>query len=154
GESHVAAGVGAEPISMQGDVYLTGPYRDAPFGLTIVTKATTGPLNLGRIVIRAQIDIDPQTAGLTNLTDRLPQVVLGVRVRIQRIGLVLDRPRFIVNPTSCQEQQIGARITSARAAEVGVSNRYALADCKALSFKPELLASTRAGTSLANGASL
>lgn len=154
GGSNVTAGIGSQALTLPGSVYLTGPYKNAPYGLAIVTDAATGPLNLGRLVIRGQINVDPQTAALTITTDPLPQIVLGVPLRIQRVSLLLDRPHFILNPTSCEEQQILATIASAQASSIAATNRYALADCASLSFKPTLVATTTARTSLANGASL
>jgi hypothetical protein len=154
GGSRVAAGAGSQPLYMSGTMYLTGPYKGAPFGLSIVTDAAAGPLNLGRLVIRARIDIDPDTAALTITSDSLPQIVLGVPLRIQRVSLLLDRPRFIFNPTSCDEQQITATIAGAQATTADASNRYALGDCKNLAFRPKLTATTSAATTLSNGTSL
>jgi hypothetical protein len=154
GGSRVAVGAGSQPLYMPGNVYLTGAYKGAPFGLSIVTSAAAGPLNLGRLVIRARIDIDPQTAALTITSDPLPQIVLGVPLRIQRVSLALDRPHFILNPTNCNEQQITAMIAGTQTALAAVSNRYALGDCKNLTFKPKLTATTSAATTLSNGANL
>lgn len=154
GGSQVAVGAGSEPLYMPGNIYLTGPYEGAPFSLAIVTDAVAGPLNLGRIVIHARISIDPQTAALTITSDPLPQIVLGVPLRIRRVSLNLDRPHFIFNPTNCEMQQITATIADTQATSVAASNRYALASCKNLAFKPKVAASTAAKTSLSTGASL
>jgi hypothetical protein len=154
GSSEVAAGAGSEPLYMPGGLYLTGPYGGAPFGLAIVTNAVAGPLNLGRLVIRARIEIDPRTAALTITSDLLPRIVLGVPLRIQRISLSLDRPHFVFNPTSCETQQVTATIAGAEAASKGVSGRFALANCASLAFRPRITASTAAQGSLASGASL
>lgn len=154
GGSLVSAGAGSQPLDMPGNVYLSGPYRGAPFSLAIVTNAIAGPLDLGRLVIRARINIDPQTAALTITSDPLPQIVLGVPLHVQQISLTLDRPHFIINPTNCQTQQVTAMIASTQATNADVSSRYVLADCKNLTFKPKIVASTTARRSLANGASL
>lgn len=154
GGSEVAAGSGTQPLYLSGNVYLTGPYEGSPFGLSIVTSAQAGPLNLGRLVIRGRIDIDPTTAALTITTDPLPQIVLGVPLRIQRVSIDLDRPHFIFNPTNCDQEQITATIAGAQGASAAVSNRFALADCTSLAFKPKITASTSARTSLSDGASL
>ncbi len=154
GGSIVTAGTGSQALPLAGEVYLTGPYENAPYGLAIVTDAAAGPLNLGRLVIRARVNVDPRTAALTITTDALPQIVLGVPLRIQRVSLTLDRPDFILNPTSCEEQPILATIASAQATRFTATNRYALAGCAGLAFKPKLSAFTTAHTSLERGAGL
>jgi hypothetical protein len=153
GSSLVATGAGSQPLSMPGNMYLTGAYEGAPFGLSIVTNAVAGPLNLGLISIRARISIDPQTAAMTITSDPLPQTVLGVPLRIQSVTLNINRPHFIFNPTNCETQRVTATITGAQGASADVSNRFALGGCKSLAFKPALEASTSAHTSFADGAS-
>jgi hypothetical protein len=153
GSSLVATGAGW-PSYMPGNIYLTGAYEGAPFGLSIVTDAVAGPLDLGVVVIRARIDIDPQTAAMTITSDPLPQIVLGVPLRLRRVTLNIDRPDFMFNPTNCNAQQVTATITGAQGASADVSNRFALGDCKSLAFKPALKAFTNAHTSFTNGASL
>jgi hypothetical protein len=154
GSSLVAAGSGWQPLYLKGSVYLTSGYEGAPFGLSIVTSAVAGPLNLGRVVIRARIDTDPQTAALEITTSPLPQILLGVPLRIQRVSLLIDRPHFIVNPTNCDEQQITATITGVQGASSEVSDPFGLGDCANLPFQPKLQASTGGHTSFTNGASL
>jgi hypothetical protein len=154
GSSVVAAGAGPAPLYMQGSIYLTGAYQGAPFGLSIVTNAIAGPLDLGPIVIGARIDIDPQTAAMTISSDPLPQIVLGVPLRIQSVTLDIDRPNFIFNPTNCDPQQITATVIGAQGTSANVSNQFVVGDCKDLEFKPNLNASTNGHTSYADGASL
>ncbi len=154
GGSLVTAGAGSQPLRMPGNIYLTGPYEGAPFGLSIATDAAAGPLNLGTIVIRARIDIDPQTAAMTIVSDPLPQIVLGVPLRIQGVTLDINRPDFTFDPTNCSRLQINATIAGDQGASANVSNPFAVGDCKNLTFKPSLKVSTNARTSYANGASL
>jgi hypothetical protein len=154
GSTLVASGAGSHPFEMPGRLYLTAGYEGAPFGLSIVTDAVAGPLNLGRIVIRARIDLDSQTAALTITSDPLPQIVLGVPLRLQRVTLNIDRPGFMLNPTNCNPQHVIANIAGTQGAIAEVSNSFALTGCKSLVFKPSLKASTGAHTRYANGASL
>jgi hypothetical protein len=154
GSSYVAVGGGYQPLWLGGDVYLTAGYEGAPFGLAIVTHAAVGPLELGQIVIRARLDVDPHTAALTITSDPLPQILLGVPLRLRDLRLDIDRPGFILNPTDCREQRVLASIASTQGALATPSNPFGLADCRALRFTPKLAASTSANTSIGNGASL
>jgi hypothetical protein len=154
GSSLVASGAGSHPYEMPGRIYLTSGYEGAPFGLSIVTDGIAGPFNLGQILIRARIDIDPQTAALTVTSDPLPQIVLGIPLRLQRVTLNIDRPNFMLNPTSCSARQITATIAGTQGATAETSNPFAAGGCKSLRFRPYLKASTNAHTSYAGGASL
>ncbi len=154
GSSLVASGAGSHPYELPGRIYLTAGYQGAPFGLSIVTDAVAGPLNLGRVVIRARIDIDPHSAALTITSDPLPQIVLGVPLRLQGVTLSIDRPELMFNPTNCNAQQVTATIAGEQEATAEVSNPFAVGGCKGLRFKPTLKASTSAHTSYADGASL
>lgn len=154
GSSVVASGAGSHPYEMPGRMYLTSGYKGAPFGLSIVTNAAAGPLNLGKVVIRARIDIDPQTAALTITSDPLPRIVLGVPLRLQRVTLNIDRPHFMFNPTNCNAQRIAATIAGEPGATAQATSPFAVGGCKSLAFKPVLKATTSAHTSYTSGASL
>jgi hypothetical protein len=154
GSSQVAVGGGYQPLWLDGEVYLTAGYEGAPFGLAIVTHGAAGPLELGKIVIRARLDVDPHTGALTITSDPLPQMVLGIPLRLRDLRLDIDRPGFILNPTDCREQHVLAAIASTGGALATPSNPFGLADCATLRFAPKLAASTSAGTSLGAGASL
>jgi uncharacterized repeat protein (TIGR01451 family) len=149
-----AAGAGSHPFWQSGAVYLTGPYRGAPFGLSVVVPAVAGPFNLGNIVVRAAIYINPATAQVTVVSDPLPQSVDGVPLRVKTVNVTVDREAFIFNPTNCVEQRVGATVASAQGVSAVVSSRFQAANCASLPFKPSFTASTAGRTSKANGASL
>ncbi len=67
GHTQVLTGPGAEPFLVTGGkVFITGPYKGAPYGLSIVVPAKAGPYTLtgttgtGTVVVRAAIDVDPR----------------------------------------------------------------------------------------------
>ncbi len=121
GETIVSVGVGGEPFTVTGGkAYITGPYNGtgsctpgqpgcAPFGLSIVNPAKAGPfvLQQGRpVVVRAKVEIDPTTAALTVTTDpsgahAIPTIVEGFPLQIQHVNVLVNRPGFTFNPTSC-----------------------------------------------------
>jgi hypothetical protein len=167
GHSSVASGPGPYPLVVpqpgepESPIYLTGPYGGAPFGLSIVTHVIAGPFNLGTIVTRAKIEIDPQTAQITVTTDPLPQVVDGVPTDLRLVDAVVDRPGFMFNPTSCEPSSFSGTAWGAPApgnSEAGetaaISSHFGVGSCKELAFKPTFTTSTKAQASKANGASL
>jgi hypothetical protein len=165
GTTRVATGAGSHPFEVEGTIYLTGPHSGAPFGLSIVTHAVAGPFNLGLVVVRARIDVNPETSTLTVTTDEtgpyaLPQIIFGIPLRLQRITVNIDRPGFMFNPTNCGApgqpgtQQVTAVLSGSENAQASVQSRFAVAGCKSLDFKPRFTVSTSGHTSRSAGASL
>lgn len=154
GHTEVAVGAGSHPFWVGGDVYLTGPYKGAPFGLSIVTHAQAGPFNLGNVIVRAAIHVNPHSGALSVVSDPLPQIVDGVPLRIQTVNVTVDRPGFIFNPTNCSQQQVTGTITAAQGASANVASPFAVGGCKSLPFKPKFSVLTSAKTSRIDGASL
>jgi hypothetical protein len=159
GSTRAASGAGSHPFEIEGSVYLTGPYRGDPFGLSIVVPVVAGPFNLGLRVVRARIAVDPETSVLTVTTDEtgpyaVPQIVFGVPVRLKRVTVNIDRPGFMFNPTNCSAQRITASISGSQGAVANVSSPFAAGGCKSLAFKPKFSVSTSGHTSRAKGASL
>jgi hypothetical protein len=159
GTTRVASGAGSHPFEIGGDVFLTGPYDGAPFGLSIVVHVVAGPFNLGLVVVRARINVDPTDSTLTVTTDEtgphaVPQIVFGVPVRLKRITVDIDRPGFMFNPTNCDALHIMATISGSQNATTSVSSPFAVGGCKSLGFKPKFTVSTSGHTSRVKGASL
>ncbi len=160
GTASVAAGSGGEPFALSGPVYLTGPYDGAPYGLSIAVPAVAGPFNLGTVVVRAQISVDPNTARIIVGTPAfgspgsLPAVVGGVPVRLKSVSLAVEREKFMFNPTNCGALKTETTLTSTAGALDGASSPFQVGNCSSLPFKPKFTVSTSAKTSLLNGASL
>lgn len=156
GTATVGAGTGSRPLYLGGTVYLTGPYRGAPFGLSIVVPAKAGPFNLGTVVVRASISVNPTTAALTIKSDPLPEIVDGVPLRLHSVRVDVTRPGFTLNPTSCAQQQITASLAGehVNVTESGktitVSSPFAASGCSNLPFRPALSA-TAPGVATFNG---
>ncbi len=154
GKMTVAAGPGSHPYYQQGQVYLTGPYKSAPFGLSIVVPTKAGPFNLGNVVVRATINVDPHTTALTVKTDPLPQILDGIPLRLRKTNVTIDRPGFIFNPTDCAQLHITATISGSQGTQTNVAAPFAVAGCAGLSFGPKFSVATSGKTSKAGGASL
>jgi hypothetical protein len=154
GHATTGAGAGPEPFYTGGQVFLTGPYKGAPFGLSVVVPAVAGPFNLGTIVVRAAIGIDPHTAQITVTSDPLPRMIDGIPLQVKTVNVSIDRSGFLFNPTDCEPLSVGGVLSSVQGASAGVSSRFQAANCAALPFKPVFSVSTQAATSKHNGASL
>ena len=85
-----------------GQVFLTGPYKGAPFGLSIVVPAVAGPYNLGNVVVRAAIRVDPHTARITVVSDPLPTILQGIPLQVRKVNVTIDRSGFMFNATNCE----------------------------------------------------
>jgi len=139
GHATVGAGVGSNPFFLDtGRVYLTGPYKGAPYGLAVVVDAIAGPFDLGRVVVRQAIHVDPTTAQLRVVSDSFPTILKGVPLRIRTVRVAVDKPGFIVSPTSCTEKKVAATVQSTTGAKADVSSRFQVGDCSRLAFTPRL----------------
>jgi uncharacterized repeat protein (TIGR01451 family) len=154
GTATVGAGPGADPLFLEGSVYLTGPYEGAPFGLSIVVAAKMGPLDLGTLRVGARIEVDPQTAALSVISDPLPQSLDGIPLQLRTLELNVDREAFVFNPSSCEAQAVEGTLAGAAGTSATVSSRFQAVNCAALAFKPKLTALTRARASKADGVHL
>lgn len=150
----VTAGSGSEPLLETGKVYLTGPYNNGPYGDVVVVPAVAGPFNLGDVVVRGSLRINPNTAQASVVSNPFPTVVDGVPVRVRSVDVEVNRPGFTFNPTDCDAQAVTATVTAARGASAAVSSPFAVTGCANLPFKPSFTASTQAKTSRIEGASL
>ncbi len=159
GTTNVAAGAGTEPLWLAGPVYFTGPYKGAPFGLSIVVPAKAGPFNLGNVIERAAIHVDPKTAQVTVTSDPFPQIRDGVPLRLKTVNVTADRPNFLFNPTNCTQLHVNGSVSGdlpdgSPGTTISVTTPFAVAGCKNLPFKPSFAVSTEATHTKKNGAFL
>jgi hypothetical protein len=155
GSTIVSVGLGGDPYSVTGGkVYLTGPYDGAPFGLSIVNPAVAGPFNLGTVVVRASIAVDPHTAALTITTGEIPHILDGIPLEIKHVNVTIERPGFTFNPTSCSQLKIEGSVNSLEGGSSPVSVPFQVANCANLKFAPKFAVSTPGHTSKADGAGL
>ncbi|MFI4991311.1 MAG: hypothetical protein ACHQHO_10425 [Solirubrobacterales bacterium] len=154
GTASAISGSGPTPFTFGGgSVYLTGPYKGAPFGMSIVVPAVAGPFDLGPVTTRAAIDIDPYTARVTTTAD-LPTIVKGIPIRLRGVTVSINKQGFLLNPTSCAAMATESTVTSTDAATQKLSSPFQVGNCNLLKFKPGFKAVTSSKTSKANGASL
>jgi hypothetical protein len=144
GSTTVAAGQGSSPLYVPQPgkaptaVYLAGPYRGASYSLVFDVPAQAGPFDLGNVVVRSALNIDPTTTQVTAISDPLPQVVGGVPIQYRSILVSIDRAGFTRNPTNCQPTAVTSTITSAEGKSAHPESPFQASNCAALPFAPKL----------------
>jgi hypothetical protein len=138
GTAVAGAGAGTHPLYVPGKVYLAGPYKGAPLSLVVITPAVSGPYDLGNVVVRAALHVDPTSAQISAVSDPLPHILEGVPLRLRTIRVNLDRSDFTLNPTNCTPFSVGAQVSGDQGAVAGLSRHFQVANCGTLPFGPKL----------------
>jgi hypothetical protein len=155
GKTIVSVGLGGDPFTVTGgQVFLTTGYKGAPFGLSIVNPAKAGPFDLGKVIVRAKIELDPLTAALMVTTDPIPHILQGIPLQIKHVNVTIDRPGFTFNPTNCNKLKLAGNIASVEDTSSPVEVPFQITNCTTLKYAPKFVASTLGRTSKAKGASL
>jgi hypothetical protein len=154
GHTRAGYGVGGVLAYAPGALYLAGPYHGAPLSTVAIDSATIGPFDLGVVVVRSAIRIDPRTAQASidsAGSDPIPHILAGIPLHLRDIRVYVDRPDFTRNPTSCDRSQVLSTVTGAGAnpfsaaddSSASSTQRFQLLNCSVLGFKPRLALSLR-----------
>jgi hypothetical protein len=154
GSAAVSAGSGPHPYQATGKAFLAGPYRGAPLSLAVITPATAGPFDLGAVVVRVALFVDPATAQVNAVSDPIPHVFGGALLDIRSIAVKLDRPKFALNPTNCSHMAVAGSLKGggsnpldpAAFSSFAVSSAFKVNGCENLDFKPKLYMRVFGGT--------
>jgi len=157
GHSLVGTGVGSVLDYVPGALYFSGPFHGDPFSVVSVTSAVIGPFDLGTVVIRFGLSIDPYTAQVRvdpTGSEPIPTIIDGIVTHVRDIRVSIDRTGFTLNPTNCSVLPVSSTLTSDDGQSATVSAPFQATHCEELPFKPTFKVSTSGHTSRANGASL
>ena len=149
GHTLVGAGVGSVLTYVPGKVYLAGPYHGSNLSIVAITAAKAGPFDLGTVVIREGLKVDPVTAEVSvdaAGSDPIPHIIAGIPVHLRDLRVYVDRDAFMKNPTNCTPTSTASTVLGAGndfASEaddrpVTVTSRFQAADCASLGFRPNL----------------
>jgi hypothetical protein len=154
GSATVSTGTGTEPISLTGKAFLAGPYDGAPLSLAVVTPATAGPFDLGAVVVRVALFVNPATAQVEAVSDPIPHVFGGALVDVRSVKVTTDREGFQLNGTNCSPMAIAADLRGGGAnpqdpaafTSFQASTPFQLQECERLGFGPKLFMRVFGGT--------
>jgi hypothetical protein len=144
GTTTVGVGAGTNPLFVPEAgkaptaVYLAGPYKGAPYSLVVKVPAQAGPFDLGTVVVRNALHIDPVTTQVTTESDPLPQILEGIPVSYRDVRVEVNRPEFTLNPTNCSQFAVTSVLTSAAGQTAGPKAPFAAANCERLGLRPKL----------------
>jgi hypothetical protein len=112
----------------------------------VITPAVAGPFDLGTVVVRNALYVDPETAQGRVVSDPFPKILDGVPLKLRSVTVRLDRPSFTLNPTNCSAMAVNATITSTDGASSSPTVPFQASGCEKLGFKPALKLSLKGGT--------
>jgi hypothetical protein len=146
GTASTTSGTGDRAVTLGGGAYLAGPYRGAPLSMAVITPAVSGPFDLGTVLVRVALNVDPETAQIRAVSDAIPDVFGGVKLDIRSIDVNVDRGKFMLNPTSCAAQATAGTIngggsdpaSSSAWSSYAVSAPFQATQCNKLGFRPKL----------------
>jgi hypothetical protein len=146
GVATVNAGTGPNPLKIEGDAYLAGRYKGAPLSLLVVTPALAGPFDLGTVVVRVPLFLDPETAQVHPKTDDIPDVFGGTKLDIRSVFLNLNRKDFTLTGTNCRKTATEGVVNGggANPLDPGAYSAFKVSDpargtgCRRLKFRPKL----------------
>lgn len=160
GTTTIGAGPGSNPLYVPEvgkaptAVYLAGPYKGAPYSLVVKVPAQAGPFDLGTVVVRNALKIDPTTTQVTAESDPLPQILEGIPVSYRDVRVEINKPEFTVNPTNCSQFQVTSLLTSSSGQTASPKAPFAAANCERLGFKPTLALQMKGQTKRAGNPAL
>jgi hypothetical protein len=149
GHTQSGYGLGSVLAYGPGRLYLAGPYHGAPFSIVAINSATVGPFDLGVIIVRSAIRVDPRSAQVSvdsTGSDPIPHIIKGIPLHLRDIRIYIDRPNFSLNPTSCEHFSTdstlrGSGLDFAAPADDSralAPSPFQVSNCSALDFKPAL----------------
>ncbi|MDO9407395.1 hypothetical protein [Patulibacter sp.] len=138
GSVSTLAGPGSAPFPLTGAVYLTDGHNGGDFGSVAIIRALAGPYDLGNVVVRQALRIDPKTAQVTIDSDPLPQIVEGIPLRLRNLTLDVNRKNLLRNPTSCGTAGVTSTLTGAGGATSVKAPGLTFSGCKDLPFRPKI----------------
>jgi hypothetical protein len=157
GRVSAGAGVGSVLTYVEGSLYLGGPYKGAPLSVVAVVPAVAGPFDVGTVVTREALTLNPETAEVEvdgAASDPIPHILAGIPLKVRDLRVYVDRENFILNPTSCDESSAKATLfgsyldlfSAADDVPAHMSSRFQAANCLNLGFRPKLKLNLKGGT--------
>lgn len=139
GTVEAVVGIGPAPRTLNGAVFITPRPAGAVAGVSLVLRARVGDVDLGDFVMPARVDLRPDTAGL-DVTYTLPSRFKGIALNMRSARVRLDRPGFMLNPSSCGPLAYSSTLSNEYGHSVQTGGGATYSGCGNLPFVPTLAA--------------
>jgi len=157
GHTTAGYGVGTVLTYAPGNLYLAGPYHGSTFSVVAIDSALVGPFDLGVVIVRSAIHVDPASAQVSidsAGSDPIPHIIDGIPIHLRDVRVYIDRPETTLNPTSCGRSSLLSTLNGSGAglADPGddttatASAPFQAFDCAGLGFRPRLSLRLRGST--------
>jgi hypothetical protein len=149
GHTTAGYGLGSALTYAPGNLYLAGPYGGQPFSIVAIDSAIVGPFDLGVVIVRSAIKVNPRIAQVSidsAASDPIPHIISGIPIHLRDVRVYISRPGFTLNPTSCEPMTLESSLTGAGAdlgstaddPRAGASVPFQVSNCSALGYHPTL----------------
>jgi hypothetical protein len=157
GHTTAGYGVGTVLTYAPGNLYLAGPYHGSTVSIVAVDSALVGPFDLGVVIVRSAIRVDPADAQVTvdsAGSDPIPHIIDGIPIHLRDIRVYIDRPETTLNPSGCERSSLASTLSGSGASFADFSDDTTATatapfqpfGCADLGFRPELSLRLRGGT--------
>jgi hypothetical protein len=156
---HTIAGYGLGPVLTYapGGLYLAGPFHGSTFSIVAIDSATVGPFDLGTVVVRSAIRVNPETAQVSidsAGSDPIPHIIDGIPIHLRDIRVYISKHGLTLNPTSCDPFTVASTLNGSGAifadpaddSTATATAPFQAFNCGALQFKPKLKLRLKGGT--------
>jgi hypothetical protein len=145
---HTVSGYGLGPVLAYapGRLYLAGPYHGSSFSVVAIDSALVGPFDLGVVIVRSAIEVNPQSAQVSidsAGSDPIPHILAGIPIHLRDIRVYISRHELTINPTSCDPFTLSSTLTGSAApftnpidAAATPTVGFQAFNCAALAFAP------------------
>jgi hypothetical protein len=149
-------GVGSTLAYAPGRLYLAGPYHGSSFSVVAIDSALVGPFDLGVVIVRSAIEVDPRNAQVSidsAGSDPIPHIIDGIPIHLRDVRVYISRHELTINPTSCEPFSLSSTLTGSaepfanpRDIEATATVPFQVANCASLGFAPKLSFKLKGGT--------
>ena len=112
----------------------------------VVTPAVAGPYDLGNVVDRVRVFVDPVTAQITAISDPIPQIMDGSRSACARCRSTSTAPTSPSTRPTAIRSRSRPPSSATRAASATRASGFQVGNCAALPFAPKFSLKLRGST--------